>query len=42
MRKTIGGLMILTIVLLGFGTAQAESTLAAADALYDARRIGEL
>jgi tetratricopeptide (TPR) repeat protein len=36
MRQIIGGLMILAMVLLGFGTVQAESTLAEADALYDA------
>ena len=36
MRHAIGGLMILAIVLLNFGTVQAQSTLAEADALYDA------
>jgi hypothetical protein len=36
MRYAIGGLMILALVVLGFGTVQAESTLAEADALYDA------
>ena len=36
MRHAIGGLMILAIVLLNFGTVQAQSTLAEADALYNA------
>jgi tetratricopeptide (TPR) repeat protein len=36
MRQAIGGLMILAIIVLGFGTVQAESTLAEADALYEA------
>ena len=36
MRHAIGGLMILAMVLLNFGTVQAQSTLAEADALYNA------
>jgi tetratricopeptide (TPR) repeat protein len=40
MRQTISGLLILTVVLLGFGTVKAESNLAQADALYEAGGLG--
>ena len=39
MRHAIGALMILELVVLGFGTVQAESTLAEADALFNEQGI---
>ena len=36
MRQAISGLLILAMIVVGFGTVQAESTLAEADALYEA------